>query len=897
MKTTTSPNIAILSSKAPVVATHTGSFNISSIKLTLERYQTEGLTYVRPSEIAQYQQRFLDMIILKKTAIGCIVSPFGYGKTSAAINTWKVCEERNILAVPPFSCGSISEMGHAIATGIAHQLGIDSPQAEEVIQSYEAYLTSSASRLAEQDAKQFQIDFDTALRSIEDKIERGYLNIEATGNHLLAFLEQLTHIVEDAGYSGLLVIVDEFQQFLGNINKSVITNFRTLVWGLRTRGHVPFGLLITMDPDTERNLSERAGDILHRIKEDGLYLDFSDSYDRDFARLLWSQYAETFHFSDESAQIIDNATLDSLGQICERHDLSNGPRTVIDVFQRIANVFGERNRAYSPIDLIDDFLAGSIRFDGDRSKIASLVTELTGYEYIKASPDRLSTLKLISAFPRGCPRSVAEKYNLAEAYDQLTDSLRGEVLTELSEGMALIDLQRIGKPQNKLNILLKKYWMQITEDEIISDHAVTLFSRYAVEPFFPPFRNILSGWSSIFSTFQLTSSGSYQQIYKGTFFDEYPQRRICIQVCRYPDQIALPEEPVDIHIIFILRRLIEPPIKSSLDIETRTFKLGLVLDEPFTMPLPRDIRWIEDFLRPVVLTPGVLLSLLEYIHTQTSKIEGITENEIQRIAAYQQKLNSYLLTMVYCEDLFTGIDVTVESRGEQALRSVLYQVLHHIFPEYQTLITTPQWESLLRIYLGAIESVSLLHSRGLEPLAENKANLATKFGLRNHAGFESFVRQFGPLLTLESWSGDEGSVRFNRHPGEDWLLNSIVLQGEVSENNIIEKALEKGYLPEETRYLLQLLQKRGYIQHNPVIDLFTPAQVISHEELLSEAEELRVEIYKVQAITDIPTLHDAENQLIQAVALIHNEKFDQQELAEAASKNSYKLNKLFNKRA
>ena len=37
-------------------------------------------------------------------------------------------------------------------------------------------------------------------------------------------------------------------------------------------------------------------------------------------------------------------------------------------------------------------MTGAIRFDGDRSKLASLVTELTSYEYIKSSRDRLQTL-------------------------------------------------------------------------------------------------------------------------------------------------------------------------------------------------------------------------------------------------------------------------------------------------------------------------------------------------------------------------------------------------------------------------------------------------------------------------------------------------------------------------
>lgn len=872
---------SIISSKSPVVATHMGSFNVSSAQLTFERYQTEALTYVRPVEIATYQQRFLEKVLSKKTAIGCIVAPFGYGKTSTAIDTWKACEQSQVLAVPPFSCTSLAEMGQAIATGVAYRLGVDSQEARQVNQAYDTYITSSAQRLAKNDADQYQIDFDIALRSIEDKIERGYLNIEATSNHLLIFLEQITQLVQEAGYRGLLVIVDEFQQFLGNINKAVITNFRTLIWGLRTRGEVPLGLLITMDPDTERNLSDRAGDILHRIKEDGLYLDFSDSYDRDFARLLWTQYIETFHYSEESSRIVDNATLEALGQICERHDLSNGPRTVIDVFQRIAKVFPERRQPYSPIDLIDDFTTGAIRFDGDRSKIASLVTELTSYEYVKASSERLRTLKLISAFPRGCPRVVAENYGLSKSYDQLSDDLRGEVLTELPEGMALIDLLRVGKPQNKLNILLKKYWMQITEDEIIADRAMILFQRYAVAPMFPPFHNILSGFSTSYPDFTLTSSGSYQQIYEGTFFEEYPQRRICIQTCRSPEQAVPLNEPVDIHIIFILQRLTETPIKPSFDREKHTFTLSLILDRPFGMQLPRETRWIEDYLRPVVLSPGVLLSLIDYINTQSPKIEGITQNELQRIAAYQQKLTAFLIAMIYGEELFTGLKLKIVSRGEQAFRSAIYQTFQQCYTSYQTLITSPQWETQLCTYAKALESVGPVHSQGVEQLAEPKVELAARFGLRNHAGFESYIRQFGLLLTLETWSGDQGSIRFNRHPGENWLLNTITLNRGVDEGKIIEGARGQGYLAEEIRFLIQFLEKRGYIEYESKSGHYIPAQTYSQGEIIRLANEILEEVKELQAITNLPAGVETINQVQRAIASVSENKPNLQGLAEA----------------
>ncbi len=856
--------LATIAAKGPVVATHVGIFNDTNTQQTYERYNREAQTYVRPPEIATFQQQMLDKILGKNTAIGCMVAPFGYGKTSAAIDTWKLCETKGILAIPPFSCSSIAELGRAMATGVIEQLDVG--DTAKIREAYDALIVSSARRLAEQDVKQYKIDLETALHSIEDKIERGYLQIEAMSNHLLIFIEQLTQIVLDAGYNGLLVIVDEFQQFLGNINKATITNFRTLVWGLRTRGEVPFGILITMDPDTERNLNERAGDIMHRIKEDSLYLDFTDAYDREFPRLLWARYAETLGFTDESQQVVDYATLDAIGQIGERHDLSNGPRTVIDIFQRIANLYTVKRQPYLPIDMIDDFMTGAIRFDGDQSKIASLVTELTSYDYIKRVPKRFQALKLISAFPRGCPREVAERYELGDAYDELADLLRGEVLTELPEGMALIDLQRVGKPQNKLNIILKKYWLQITEDEIIADRAVPLFAKYAIAPLFPAAHNPISGWSPEDPEFQLTANGSYAQTYEGTFFEEYPKRRVHFQVCRTLDQVTPPDNFADVHFVFLLQRASDIPLAAQYERESRTFILSILINHPFELPMPRDVRWIEEYLRPVVMSPGVLLSLLDYIENQAPKIEGITASELARIESHQQKLTMFLSTAIFGENLFKGLGLDVIARGEQAIREVLFGVFHSAYPQYHTLVTSPQWDAHLKSYAKALSSVNALHSRGMETLTDSKSAIASLFGLRNHAGFESQSKQYGELLIVEKWTGDSGTIRFQRHPGETLIHNAITLGNNLEIEMLIQIARKDGYLPEEVYRLAEFLMLRGFIQYDETQEAYVPAHTLSIPELQQLTYEINEEAEMLSSVVDSPAFDRAFEQVSMANA-------------------------------
>jgi hypothetical protein len=835
--------INLLVHKEPVVATHVGQFDLDAAISTYKRYKDEHRTFVATKEILQYQNSLIQTVLDNQTAIGCLVAPFGYGKTSTAINIWQACEDANLLGIPPFSCSSVAEMGLAIASALIYRLEENSmdSEASSIRLAYDEYLVSSAQRLAEQDVEKYGIEYDVALMSIQEKIESGHLQLEASGTNLLQFMEKVVRVVLKAGYSGVVIIVDEFQQFLGNINKAIVTNFRTLIWGLRTRGSLPLGFVLTMDPDTEQNLIDRGADILHRIRNDGLYLAFSHVYDREFPRELWSRYAESLDFLENSHQIVDLPTLEAIGQICERPDLSNGPRTVINAFQRIADSYLQRNHSYSPLDLIDDFVAGQIKFDGDRGKIASLFNEISSYDYIKRVPENVDTLKLLAAFPRGCPREVAERYGLHDPFDRFLSELRGEVVLELPEGVALIDLQEVGKPQDKLRIILKKYWMQITETEIIADRAKLLFAQYGVEPLFPEFTSINDGWRSLTGGFQETEHDGYFQLYEGTFFSEYPYRRVAVQVCSTLSQTVIADE-FDVQFVFLLRskKMEEDEIPRHLD-NARTLILQVDIEAPFDRKLPRHIRDIEDYLSPVTLTPGVLVSLLSYIDQQLPQIEGMSDKQKLEITDKIRKLREFLLTMVFGNTVFADQNIQVFSRGAQAVRDALFRLLKQTYPHYQTLMTSSSWRNTLDTYEQVLSQMDVAQRRGLEPFHEKKSDIAGTFGQRSHAGFESYARQYEGLLNIVNWRGDNGVIEFHRHPAEQMLIEAISVDQGLSRQAINHHAREFGYLPDEVDYLLRFLELRGYIEYDKGTQRYRSAHTLSQAELLSLAHDVLAE--------------------------------------------------------
>lgn len=58
---------------------------------------------------------------------------------------------------------------------------------------------------------------------------------------------------------------------------------------------------------------------------------------------------------------------------------------------------------------------------------------------------------------------------------ELRDDLRGEIVTETEEGLALIEFQRVGRPAHRLNVLLRRYWMQMTDQQLFAEDAARVF--------------------------------------------------------------------------------------------------------------------------------------------------------------------------------------------------------------------------------------------------------------------------------------------------------------------------------------------------------------------------------------------------------------------------------------
>jgi hypothetical protein len=280
----------------------------------------------------------------------------------------------------------------------------------------------------------------------------------------------------------------------------------------------------------------------------------------------------------------------------------------------------------------------------------------------------------------------------------------------------------------------------------------------------------------------------------------------------------------------------------------------------------------------VILTPGVVLSLLDYIQKQIPEFDNITETEQRRIADSQRKLHDFLSVMILDEALFSAVALPIMSRGAPALREALFAIFRFLYPKYKTLISTTQWKSALETYIGVLSNISLLERRGLEPLTAKKSRIARLFGYRSHASFKSQVKLLGPLLDLEDWTGDDGKVRFRYHPVELRLRKVIFNNKKVSKEILFKEARALGYTSEEINYVLEIMERRGQVQKDANSQSYSPTVSLSIEELSRLGHDIFREIELLKVISESEVLDTLEHKVSVVLEQLGQEELDNEDI-------------------
>ena len=843
------------------------------------RYEPYADAYFVIEAVKRMEQKLLGELRAGNSVTGYLSADYGYGKTATAVYLWKRCLDSEIVAVPPFLFRQLKDIMLATKGWLAYQLRQTHPTLLPQLETaYQQYAEQSHEELAESIAAQQGISKSKALAIVREHLaQRRDLT---TSTALLNFLDKATELAVQAGFKGLVIFADESQEFLRTEEAGAheaIQTLSELVKGIRAMGKRPLGLMLTMPVNpTETAIEEQAGDIMHRLRERGTGLQLQDAYGREFPKALWDYLCQSFG-DDTAARAVDARTLEALGQLCERKDLSNGPRTVINAFKRIAHHYQKTHRPYTPIDLMDDYLQGHIVFEGREAKLTSTLHRLLELPTVSGNPQRQQAVKLLAAFPRGVDESRAGE--LYSVISELADRGQwlGEHLTQLAEGYALVALQERIETRPLLDEIIRDFrrlWHRVYTEPRKVELAATAFFLELLPMLFPK-RG--SGQYANFSGHKdpdhdahgvayLLLEGCYERL-----FSRFPDRKVCVSVSIDPTALTRfqpPDDDIDLDIRFFLER---PDSWGELTrIESanqdRRVDFHLNLKRTFGRQFPHDLAFLHDIMAPERTSAEVLLGLSMRMWGWLQDHPETSESDRQLIESSRRALHRYALQLLL-PDASDSTQVQLRGivasgAGQRLVESVFEAKCAERYPNYQPLMTGKEWKSYLRQYRDLLNQRPLAERRGRQPFVGTKDVIANAFG-RSHTAAESNAQTLQSMGLLEArWGSGRGTassaeIHFKQHPLESMLHTWVQTEGQsktvsvgghtkrvksIVVSRLHALARREGYLPDEVDEALQLLVLRQYLTRESDGTVQEFAGALDADELRHQARELEEQL-------------------------------------------------------
>lgn len=864
-----------------------------------EDYTRHIATFIPMGDTSDFSNRIIKLTSNAKTPKGLIVADYGYGKTSTLAFLWHECEQQDIVAVPPFYCASLLDMLKATYGWVKFRLERRQPGLiDDLNEVYQKYTAATVEEMAERYVHEHGIAKVTAIGMLKDMLDSGSLVLELTPSNLLFFLDAAAAITLRAGFKGLVLFPDEFQQYFskGANLRRVIQEFREFVWGLDTRSST-LGVVLSIPDYAESVIQEQGRDVLHRLKKDNLYYRLQDIYTVEFPAQLWQRYAEIFELNKVAAQVIHPHTLRAIGQITERRDLGEGPRTVIDSFKRAILHYDDHKTTYTPIELLDDFLESNIRFQAQSNKLKSVVRQVLSSSIVD-TPSKVKAIKLMAAFPRGCPVEVQKHHQLYDAVVALSKQSHGEIMVRTAEGDTLLGLTRSEVATRTVDMIITRFWQTYEEDELHKEAAIRAFTRYLLPRFFQQRRGATAvGWGEL--KFGPSARGSHTALVEGSFSPQYPRRRVSLQVAYDEAQLEPLNSIADLQFDFLFVAKGENA-SGQLDlISERLARFTLNVQKKISGGLPDDVRKLQEYVLPEFVTPLLMLSLIDYFErweeTEDRVIPEADRSEIEHLTG---RLVGHTIQALFDRDLGNGISPPLARVGLHMIEELFNRCCKVLYPNYHTFFVQAQYELVLNDYINAMRDMTLKERRGHTTIESTKESLARRFGLGSVATFENRIEnEYVELMEKVEWKGrgdqSTGEIRLKSHSLESAILEKLrsstrrktvedKLVPVLEANTAADIARDLGYRDEETLLALQLLAARGYTRFDAQEKIIYLAQVgPDPAELRKHLENLVSQIAQIQPEL-LPTnqLDELQSSLAEAQSLLGSAREDEEELDE-----------------
>jgi hypothetical protein len=806
---------------SPVADTVSGAMARENPADAIAHYERLAAHLWLAPKVGEVADTILDAVQQGRTAWGSLSGPYGFGKTAAAVSLWRHARERGFLAIPPLSCTNFDELAHGIAALAVAQ----APQADKKIRRlFKEVWTEGLDSVIRNDAERYEMTPQQLRRLFQDKLNTGQLTLDSRCHRLVEFLSRLGELATEWS-NGLLVILDELQQLLGPLDARAIINFREFVWGMRTeRSHC--GVVIALDSLLEARLARWATDILHRIREHGPSLQLSLVYTREFPHWLWGNLTSS---NGSGAPLFNDAFLTkdvlvSLGQFVERTDISNGPRTVVDVLGRAAEHYRETGSSYDIPDLVEDIHRGRFRYFGEGATLQTALTQLLTDEYVLEDQTRKTLVRTLAAFPLGCSTETLRRFIPHEKkLKKAKSELFGPLLVELSDGLALERLQQVRRPGTDWEQVLARCWETLPALDALAAHTPDILRRVLVPRLFPKGNPASPQWEQVADESSLALSG--WQILKGTFDESYPQREVALSVAN--DEPQNWPRDVDLCVVVLCDPRPETGVESSAELVEKDGVTGIVIRLPVMKPLdrqvPAELERYRKYVQPEPFRPATILSAVHDLEVYLGDLGVKDDSDAQRPVEEEARMRrakafvTITLDFIVREMIQGPVDVgggsRVHLRGPELLRALFASACRRRFPEYQTLVKTPAWREMIETYRRGLRSPRLNSAarQGRQSLKMPKAEMILElFGQTSTAAGDSFLRVLGPLAET-SGTPQEFSMRLAMHPAETLLLTYLKsLKGAKGVPAEAGKQFlrHNGYIDDESEEIIRLLSDR-----------------------------------------------------------------------------------------
>lgn len=877
--------LEILLHKKPVITTATSKDLLTRPRETEDYYAWYADTHLAGGDVDLRIRKLVDRLVSRqRVVVGGVSGEYGLGKTSLLTYIWAQAEKNGILTVPPFKWVKLEEFLAAVAGWASYRLGkVNVEAAAAVEEDFARYSQQSLEALAQQKHEETGIAREQALQLLQDLRRQGQLHLNLTVDDIYDFCEQLQQIAIRAGFKGLLIISDELQETVQALsaNETFSTLFELANKGQDRVGS--YGFLIGMPANTRQQLLDARADVMDRLAAQGLFVDLTSIYTREFPRDLWAYYAQQLGFSDYQERVVTAETLMALGQLTDpsRRDLGNGPRSVTTAFSCFVRHFQESGQSVDVVTLVDRCLDGTIQL-GENSIFKQEVLRILQMESVRGYE---STIKVIAAFPEGCPPAVQEQYGLtASDQSEFINLMMGEVIRENVEGLALYDLQPRGRSERD-----PYYMRQLRRFVNEFQPTGTLARREAMEAFASEILLKLFSRENGDWKWQANSNESPFRYNKkrdvlngvviGAFKQEqyrYPVRRYVITITTNaetnPGRPRIDSDGSSVyagHLVFLLdfddSRRERPGSIRCIDRDLHQFLIYTNLAWQVGEELVGLSKFVMRKDTTVLLALNALCTL--------GKDEGIPQGEQQDVRHLMARIIDTLKPVIFSPDMLevAGLGVKLKSHGELLLRDLLLAVCQERFPQYQTLMRSSQWKNRLKSYLSALENerVGLRIKRGDQDAfgelsgTELKREVAKLFRFNQTGPLETFCLEF-PQLVEHDFT--QGKFCFKPHPMErqvlSWLqddpdVERIKIDGSLCPAlpgiQIFHRLYQLGYSREECGHIVNLGRARRFFHYYEKDQLiyWKPASLEEWQsDLQAKLEALEVRVDELQLADD-----------------------------------------------